>query len=259
MTQAEAPLPSIPAATLVIFRKGADDGAPELLMVQRSHDMRFAGGKAVFPGGRIDPADHDLAAGFDLPEDAEEPGRTAARVAALRETLEETGLLVGIDAPVTAAEAIAARAALLGGDSFAGVLDRLGRRLVPEALVPFARWCPNFSGAFDTHFFLTDLGTGAVEVEVDATENTHLFWASAAQSLAKADAGEISVIYPTRRNLERLAQFASFTEAAEHARATPIRTIAPRRIQRDGAMHLCIPDGLGYPVTSQVMTTVQRR
>ena len=52
----------IPAATVVIFRKAPDGGPPELLMVQRAQEMRFAGGAAVFPGGRIDPADRELAA-----------------------------------------------------------------------------------------------------------------------------------------------------------------------------------------------------
>ena len=54
--------PAIPAATLVIFRNAPDGGAPQLLMVQRSKEMRFAGGAAVFPGGRVDEADRVLAA-----------------------------------------------------------------------------------------------------------------------------------------------------------------------------------------------------
>lgn len=51
----------IPAATVVIFRRCARNGPPELLMVQRAKEMRFAGGAAVFPGGKVDPEDRDLA------------------------------------------------------------------------------------------------------------------------------------------------------------------------------------------------------
>src|SRR6185369_8831284 len=81
----------VPAATLVVFRRAAGGGPPELLMVERSAGMRFAAGAAVFPGGRIDPADHelaDMAAPAHLPRD-----EAAARIAAIRETLEEAGLM----------------------------------------------------------------------------------------------------------------------------------------------------------------------
>ena len=51
----------MPAATVVIFRNCSAGGPPELLMVQRAKEMRFAGGAVVFPGGRVDPADRVLA------------------------------------------------------------------------------------------------------------------------------------------------------------------------------------------------------
>jgi 8-oxo-dGTP pyrophosphatase MutT (NUDIX family) len=242
----------VPAATVVIFRRARAGGPPELLMLRRAEKMRFAGGAAVFPGGRIDEADRELARVLGHDDEA------AARIAAVRETLEETGLAIGVDGTVSAAEARAARELLLEQGRLAPVLERHGWSLALDRLVPFARWCPRWDGAFDTRFFLTDLGTGAVDVAVDATENTELFWSSAADTLALADKGEVSVIFPTRRNLERLAQFASFSEAAAHAVATPIRTISPLREEREGEMHLTIPEGLGYPVTAQRMDTVKR-
>ena len=101
MDQATAP-EVIPAATVVIFRNCPRGGPPELLMVQRSKGMRFAGGATVFPGGRIDPEDRKLAAQL-LPDMV--PEEAAARVAAMRETLEETGLAIAVDGLVSAAEA----------------------------------------------------------------------------------------------------------------------------------------------------------
>lgn len=244
-----------PAATVVIFRHAADGGAAEVLMVQRAQEMRFAGGAAVFPGGRIDEADRVLAASL-FPES--DPDETAARIAAVRETLEETGLAIALTRPVSAQEAREARALLLEEGLLAPVLERFGWTLDLTALTPFARWCPRWDGAFDTRFFLCNLGTGAVEIAVDATENTRLFWTSAAKALEMADSGEISVIFPTRRNLERLAQFTSFAETRQHAEITPIRTVSPQRVERGGEMFLTIPEGLGYPVTSQAMATVKR-
>jgi 8-oxo-dGTP pyrophosphatase MutT (NUDIX family) len=245
----------IPAATVVIFRNCRSGGAPELLMVQRAKEMRFAGGAAVFPGGRVDPEDHVLAQALSRDGDQD---LAAARIAGIRETLEETGLAIGLAHPVTVAEAVEARALLLEQGALAPVLEKFGWQLEIENLVHFARWCPNWEKAFDTHFFLADLGTGAVDVAVDATENTRLFWCSAAEALRRADTDEFHVIFPTRRNLERLAQFASFAEARAGAEAIPVQTICPRQQERDGQMWLTIPEGLGYPVIGQPMSVVKR-
>jgi len=246
---------TIPAATLVIFRKAVAGGPAELLMLERSGEMRFAGGAAVFPGGRIDPADHELGARLAPHLEADE---AAARVAALRETLEETGLALMPGCRIDAAEAFEARALLLESGVLGTVLERFDWAPDLDQLVLWARWCPNWEGAFDTRFYLADLGTGAVQVAVDATENAHLFWASAAEALAMADRGEIRVIFPTRRNLERLAQFETFAEARVHAGEFPVTAIAPRRVEREGVKYLTIPEGLGYPVTAQRMDTVKR-
>ncbi len=249
-----------PAATVVIFRQAASVQPPELLMVQRSREMRFAGGAAVFPGGRVDAADRELAsilinAGDPAAGDADE---LAARIAAIRETIEETGLVIGVDRAVSGAQAAAARAMLLAECALAPVLARMGWQITPQVLLPFARWCPMRAGGFDTRFYLADLGTGAVDLTVDLTENTHLFWASAANALAMADADEISVIFPTRRNLERLALFGSFAEARAQAQQHPVRMIAPRQVEEDGQRWLPIPARIGYPVPRENLSSVER-
>lgn len=252
----ESPNPqSIPAATVVVFRRAAGGGPAELLMLERAGSMRFAGGAAVFPGGRVDPSDHDLAARLDHGLDQDE---AAARVAALRETIEEAGLVLGMHAKVAAEQAAEARGMLAGHGALAPVLERFG--WVPDlsALHPWARWCPDRAMSFDTRFYLADLGTGAVDVSKDDTENTHLFWASACEALAMADRGEISVIFPTRRNLDRLALHSSFAAARDFAARYPIRVVAPVRREIDGVDSLTIPDDLGYPITSQPMAAVKR-
>lgn len=255
----DEPPPATPAATVVIFRHGSTGGAPELLMVERSSTMRFAGGAAVFPGGRVDDADFDLARQLGAADD-EANAELAARIAAVRETLEETGLVVGIRQRATHDQARAARRLLLERKVIAPVLDEMGWTLQPQALIPFARWRPKHRHmrVFDTRFYLTDLGTGEVDLVVDQTENTHLFWASAQEALELADSGQIKVIFPTRRNLERLAQFEDFAAALAHVQLYPSRMITPFMAERDGTSHLAIPDDAGYPVTSEPLDSAAR-
>ena len=179
---ADGPPDGIPAATVVIFRHAPDGGAPQILMQVRSRKLTFAGGMAVFPGGRVDPSDHELAQGVGMADSDE----AAHRIAAIRETLEETGLVLGLRGDIDAQRAVQARALLQTELALAPVLERFGWSLALDDLVPFARWYPKnekLTRVFDTRFYLADLGTGAVEIEVDAGENTHLFWTSAADAL----------------------------------------------------------------------------
>ena len=239
-------LPSaIPAATLVIFRD-TPAGPPELLMVERAKAMAFAGGALVFPGGRVDPGDHALAAVLGSPDN-----ETAARIAAIRETIEEAGLPIGLS-PMPSIQAFERlRAALHAGTAFGEALADADTSLDLDALEYFARWRPAHAHAriFDTRFYLARLPVDAPAARVDETENVSLFWASAAHILAETDAGRATIIFPTRRNLERLAQFTDFSAAVANARAHPIRTVTPWSEMRDGVEHLCIPDDLGYPIT----------
>ena len=251
--------PAIPAATMVIFRHAPSGGAPQLLMVQRAKEMRFAGGAAVFPGGRVDEADRVLAQqlGAASPDEIDEQ---AARIAAVRETLEETGLAVGFHQRPSLAEARRAREVLLSTGELGPTLAELGWTLDLERLVAFSRWRPRHKEMriFDTRFYLADLGTGAVDLAVDDTENTHLFWASARDALAMADSGEIKVIFPTRRNLERLAQFGSYTDALAHVAQFPSCMITPFMEQRDGEPWLMIPADAGYPVAGEKLESAAR-
>lgn len=253
----EAPPTATPAATVVVFRRDPAGGPAQILMVERSSEMRFAGGATVFPGGKIDPDDHDLARRYGSHLD---PDDAAARVAAVRESLEETGLAVGIAGEVTAETAAQARRIAISSGRLADALDALGWTLDLDRLVPWARWWPRHRHirVFDTRFYLADLGTGAVDITVDATENHHLFWASAQEALRLADEGAIKVIFPTRRNLERLAAYPDFEAARAHALATPVSIITPRVEVRDGVKWLTIPVEAGYPYDGEPLEQASR-
>jgi 8-oxo-dGTP pyrophosphatase MutT (NUDIX family) len=243
----------IPAATLVLMRP-AEAGPPELLMMERVKSMAFAAGALVFPGGRIDPEDHEL---------AESVGHgivhAAARIAAIRETIEETGIAPALDPLPDAMLAAELRHALEAGIPFAELLERHRLRLDLEALTPFARWCPTFREArrFDALFFVAEAPEDAHATAAEA-EATRTLWASARQVLAEADSGRARIIFPTRRNLERLARFDGIEEARADAARHPVETIVPWVEERGGEQWLCIPDDAGYPVTSERLETARR-
>lgn len=244
---------AIPAATLILMRE-RENGAPEILIMERAQTMAFAAGALVFPGGRIEADDHEAAAQLA-------PGLAdgAARIAAVRETIEETGIAAALSPLPQAMEPLRRR--LAGGESFARLLAEYGLSLDAEALTPFARWCPNFreTRRFDTLFYLAEAPAGANLATADCAEAVRAFWASAADVLAEIDAGRAHAIFPTRRNLERLARFASLAEARADAALHPVRKITPWVEEREGRRFVCIPEDAGYPVTAESFETARRR
>jgi 8-oxo-dGTP pyrophosphatase MutT (NUDIX family) len=243
---------AIPAATLVVMRERASE-TPELLMVERTRRMAFAGGAMVFPGGRIDREDER--AGEQAGDD-----QAAAKIAAIRETLEETAVPVALTPMPSPELAAALQRHLHEGLAFASLLDRHGLRLDLEQLTLFARWMPAFHQArvFDTLFFLARAPDGDWHPIPQEGECESVEWLSAREVLDRIGRGEATAIFPTIRNLERLAQFGSFAEAVDDARAHPVETITPWVASIGGIEHVCIPDGIGYPVTSEPLETVRR-
>ncbi len=246
-----------PAATMVIFHKDAAGGPPKLLMMERTKSMAFAGGAAVFPGGKVDAADFDYARILDHAFDLDE---AAARLAAIRETIEEAGLALGLHGVSDPADCNDARAALHEGQPLSAVCARYGWSPQFDVLVPWSRWRPpNLeTRVFDTRFYLVDAGDTQLNAVVDATENTSLFWASAQEVIDMSAEQKVKIIFPTRRNLERLALFGSYVEAADHAAQIPVQTVLTYVEERCGEQWLCIPSGHGYPVLAEPMAQAMR-
>jgi 8-oxo-dGTP pyrophosphatase MutT (NUDIX family) len=241
---------AIPAATLILVRE-RDSGSPELLMVERSEGMVFAAGAWVFPGGRIDDADERLGLGL---QDG------GARVAAVREALEETAIPVGLS-PLPSPELAAdLQRELLGGVELDLLLDQNGLKLDLDMFVPLARWVPKFHAKrrFDTLFFLARAPEGDWIPNVVERECTGAHWVTAAEVLERDRTGEIQLIFPTRRTLERLAQHATFDDIAADARTHPIEPISPWLEEFDGERFITIPVGIGYPVTREKLDGLWR-
>jgi len=233
----------IPAATMIVVRECAG-AAPELLMVERAQGMAFAPGALVFPGGRIDAADRAL---------GEALGSEAAAVAAVRETLEETAVPVGLAPVPTDAEAIEIQRALVADQSFAALLNATGLRIDAEVLTPFARWVPKFHAVrrFDTLFFVARCPPGEWSPRVIEGECAGAQWLSATEVLEREQSGRARLIFPTRRTLERLAQHGSFEAIRADALAHPIEPVTPWVEERDGEKFITIPAHLGFPVTQE--------
>lgn len=242
---------AIPAATLVLWRDGS--AGPEILVVQRSARMAFAAGAIVFPGGRIDQADRELAMALGRPDDS-------AKVTAIRETIEETAVVPGMTGNADPAIGLEIQASLHSGADFGALLRVHGLDLDLDSLTPFARWMPAFKQPrkFDTLFYVAAASAGEWIPRPQEGECIAAEWASPAALLDRVDRGESSAIFPTKRNLERLAQHDSLESLLADARAHSLETIIPWVEEMDGEPHVRIPDGRGYPVISEPLATAFR-
>lgn len=255
MTADAAELAPLRAAATLLLISDRAESAPEVLMIQRAAAMAFAGGAWVFPGGRVDAADRPTM--LDE-QDEERLADTMARVAVIRETIEEVGIAIGI-VPVPDGDALPAlRAGLARGEAFQALLTGGGFSLDLEAVVPFARWFPAHAAPrrFDTRFYLAQAFKGA-EVVPDGGESIAARWIAPAEALALGKARQMPIIFPTRCNLIRLAQFGSYAEMVASARSIPVERVNAFIEERDGVAFICIAEGQGYPAVSQRFSGAQ--
>jgi 8-oxo-dGTP pyrophosphatase MutT (NUDIX family) len=238
------PVEARPAATVLLVR---DRDELEVLMVERHRDTYFASA-LVFPGGMVGPEDsaphwNELAEGGDDLD----PTQRALRIAGFRELHEETGLLI-VDRVHHAATAAAP-----AGDDFAALVRAHDARLDLAAMHRFAHWItPEVSPKrYDTHFYLCGLET-EVEPISDGRETVYVAWLTPAKALELAARRERQVLFPTRANLELLAQSKSVAEAIAAASARRIVTITPRIEQRGETRVITIPEDAGYGAAFEV-------
>lgn len=214
-----------PAATLVVVR---DSGTgPEALMLQRNHSVVFAAGAHVFPGGAVDDADRDGDAAelFGLGDDEASrilgvpDGGLAFWVAAVRETFEESGLLLatypdgaplGRDHPVFAEVDEWRRRCEEGSVSFLDLCRSHDLRVDARAIRYLSRWVtpPGNSRRYDTRFFVAR-ATDVQAPRADGSDTVSAEWWSPMTALEHCDSGRVHLILPTRRSLERLAAMPS--------------------------------------------------
>lgn len=248
----EQPQTGTPAATLIIFDQEPGERSARHLMIQRTAKMRFAAGALVFPGGSVEADDAIVAADPILcPATGSLVGDGAFRVAAIRETLEETGVLIGGHA--NGSDVVALQDRLRDGEPFSKLLREAGGTLDLSRLIPWAEWHAPSGAArrFNTRFYIAEHGREQV-VRCDPDEAAVALWVTAADALCDFTEGRAKIILPTLRNLERMAAYPNFSTASAHAKSIPSRPIMARQeTDADGVAWVCIPDGCGYPITRQ--------
>ncbi len=249
---ADTPPPTpIPSAAVILLREAA--GGFEVLLQQRREQATAFAGVLAFPGGKLAPIDHDPAfrAASDIAGD--EPYGAPRRLAALRELFEEAGILL---ARAAASPGYAPRDALLAErerlDNEPAAWPRLlaehGLRLAGEALVPWARWItPVISPRrFDSTMFVAEAPLG--QSALPGREADEYVWARPADLAAEAERGARSIVFVTRLNLLRLAQYSSIAAVLDAALRGPHDAISPQRIETASGAVMRIPDSAPYPV-----------
>jgi 8-oxo-dGTP pyrophosphatase MutT (NUDIX family) len=261
MPQDPAPAPSVPivpAATILLVR---DQPAFEVLMVKRHHQIDFASGALVFPGGKIHAGDHDPAwEGRTLGWDASLPHKRALRIAALREAYEETGILLARHtdgAPFGGDERAGAARDEVATDrrSFLDLAGELDVKLDLDALTVFARWItpPLTPKRFDTWFYIAAAPPDQLAL-CDGWETVDAEWIAPGEALRLAKIGDRKVIFPTRMNLTLLAQASGASDAIERAGARTLVTVEPKLMDSPAGRVLVIPPDAGYGEVSELLS-----
>lgn len=242
------------AATVVLLRDGS--AGPEVWLLTRATQLVFAGGMAVFPGGRVDAADAELpfAAGAEL-EAARRFGCDTAQArallgAAVRETFEETGVLLSVPAAALDAERADVEAGRL---PFGELLRRHRLAVDAAALHPWARWItpPGEVRRYDTRFFLGALPDGVDAGDV-TTESSSAAWFGIGEALEQAQRGALGMLPPTLLTLASLARFASVAEAVAASGERSLEPVQPTIRRVDGAYLAELPDGTSLPLPSSL-------
>ena len=208
------PVATRAAATVLLLRDAPATpglaGGLEVLMTRRSDKASFAPGAYVFPGGGIDaldaaPATHTAAARRPAQSDL----HLTQAIAAIRESFEELGVLLARHADGRMADN-ADIAAIDRHQPFAAQCQARGLQLAADSVYLLAHWTADrdLARRFEVPFLVARMPEDQ-EPLADETEQFEPVWVRPADALARHEAGQFFMIFPTIRTLQRLAQFAS--------------------------------------------------
>src|SRR5918999_283307 len=205
-----------PASTILLLRDGPD--GMEVFMVVRHHQIDFASGALVFPGGSVDADDHEIAKDPALcsADGGLDAAALAFRIGAVRETFEECGILLArmkesseLVSAVHAGEIEARhRVALNKGErNFSEILKAEGVVPALDALVPFAHWITplDMPKRFDTHFYLAVAPADQLGAH-DGHESVDSIWVQPNAAVEGARTGKFKLVFATERNLIKLGK-----------------------------------------------------
>ncbi|WP_010108349.1 NUDIX hydrolase, partial [Verminephrobacter aporrectodeae] len=259
------PVATRPAATVLLLRDAPGNGGLEVLMTRRSAQASFAPGAHVFPGGGIDALDAQSHSVADR-RPAQSALHLTQAIAAIRESFEELGVLLARHADGRMADAQDI-AAIDRSQPFAAQCAARGLRLAADSVYLLAHWTADrdLARRFAVPFLVARMPEGQVPV-ADEAEQFEPLWVRPADALARHEAGQFFMIFPTIRTLQRLSGFAhaqAVLDAVAHER--PLWVSCPRtgllagrqaRYMEDeapfGELALVCPDGqIAHPLDWQ--------
>ncbi len=256
------------AATVVLLRDAA--ASMEVLLLRRNAKASNMAGVYVFPGGKLDEADSNLDAAtlLDQPHATlqaglNEPGTDAPTasglyVAALREALEECGLLLAESAgPSAQVDALRARALLRDGLPFCDMLAQLQLRLQTRQLAPWSRWITPLAPSmgtrrFDTRFFVAQAPADQTALH-DNDETTDSVWLAPRAALEQYRDGSIDLAPPQIMSLAHLARHANVRSVLEAARRQRPPTVLPEAFDDKGMRVICYPGDARHSVLERAL------
>lgn len=265
MSENAAPL--IAAATVLLVRKA--DPQLQVFMVVRHHQIDFASGALVFPGGKLENADGDerlipFIGGIDVARDA----LRAFRVAAIREAFEECGVLLARakgEKTLVSPQRLKQletdwRTKLVKNE--ASILDMAtaeNLELAADLMLPYSHWLtPTFmKKRFDTWFFIAEAPSDQLAVH-DGHESVDSVWISPSQALADMEAKTRTIIYPTRLNLMLLDRSQTVAQALDSSRDRDIKPVLPWIEEIEGRKWLKIAADAGFPMVDSPVDPVMR-
>ncbi|HTO67994.1 MAG TPA: NUDIX hydrolase [Bradyrhizobium sp.] len=246
-----------PASTVLLLR---DSMAAEIevFMMVRHHQIEFNSGALVFPGGSVEAGDQAIVERNEFYSGGEglDASALSFRIAGIRETFEESGILLArrrgatalIDAQSAGAIEATHRTALNERKtSFLDVLLASDLSLALDALIPYAHWITpeGMPKRFDTWFFLAAAPPDQLGAH-DGRESTDSIWVSPREALAGGDSGRFKLPFPTTRNLIKLGKQPRVAAALDEATGKQVVTVMPVMTRQNGGRQLVIPREAGY-------------
>jgi 8-oxo-dGTP pyrophosphatase MutT (NUDIX family) len=244
------------AATVVLLRDG--EPGPEVYLLRRQASMAFAGGMCVFPGGGVDPRDHDSSVAWVGPSpaewaqrlDCEESLARALVCAAVRETFEESGVLLAGPSPDSVVSDTtddgweADRVALETRElSMTDFLLRRGLVLRTDLLGAWSGWLtPIFEPRrYETWFFVAALPEGQVTRDV-STESSSVHWTPALAAVEAVEAREILMLPPTYLTCLDVAQHPTPEHVLAEAAGRTVEMFTPQVVSSGDEFVLSMPE-----------------
>ena len=223
-------VPAVPASSVIVLR-----GDPfEVLFMRRTATSSFVPDAWVFPGGTVDAVDRRLAEQY-----LDGTELDVMRIAALRELFEETGIWLGdpLDDREDARERVLSDPAVFATlfESCASHLDRL---------VPTSRWVTPIGvpKRFDTYFFLLEIDPSHDEATPEHREGVEVRWLAPSEALRLHEEGSFSMVFPTIRNLEAIADAPGASTLVASRRGIEIVRTQPVLVVEEGRKRIVLPE-----------------